>query len=73
MLRLFNEYYCYEHFNSFTYLAIYTYLFLIRQDCIYVLMLRKSMAERKMRFFDYIVRRNTMEIRLMQGKVGGKQ
>ena len=36
-----------------------------------VLMLRKSMAERKMRFFGHIVRKNGMEKRLMQGKVEG--
>ena len=33
---------------------------------------RKNMAERKMRFFGHIVRKNGMEKRLMQGKVGGK-
>ena len=38
-----------------------------------VLMLRKSMAERKMRFFGHIVRNNGMEKRLMQGKVGGQR
>ena len=38
-----------------------------------VLMLRKSMAERKMRFFGHIVRKNGMEKRLMQGKVEGKR
>ena len=38
-----------------------------------VLMLRKSMAERKMRFFGQVVRKNGMEKRLMQGKVEGKR
>ena len=38
-----------------------------------VFMLRKSMAERKIRFFGHIVRKNGMEKRLMQGKVGGKR
>ena len=38
-----------------------------------VRMLRKSMAERKMRFFGHIVRKNGMEKRLMQGKVEGKR
>ena len=38
-----------------------------------VLMLRKSMAERKIRFFGHIVRKNGMEKRLMQGKVEGKR
>ena len=38
-----------------------------------VLVLRKSMAERKMRFFGHIVRKNGMEKRLMQGKVEGKR
>ena len=33
-----------------------------------VLMLRKSMAERKTRFFGHIVRKNGMETRLMQGR-----
>ena len=32
-------------------------------------MLRKSMAERKMRFFGHIVRKNGIEKRLMQGKM----
>ena len=36
-----------------------------------VLMLRKSMAERKMRFFGHIVRKNGMKNRLMQGKMEG--
>ena len=38
-----------------------------------VLMLRKSMAERKMRFFGHIVRKKGMEKRLMQGKMAGKR
>ena len=38
-----------------------------------VLMLRKSMAERKMRLFDHIVQKNGMEKRLMQGKMAGKR
>ena len=33
----------------------------------------KSMAERKMRFFGRIARKNGMEKRLMQGKVGCKR
>ena len=39
-----------------------------------VLMLRKSMAERKMMFFSHIVRKKTVliEKRLIQGKVQGK-
>ena len=37
------------------------------------LMLRKSMSERKMRFFGHIVRKNGMEKRLMQGKMEGKR
>ena len=36
-----------------------------------VLMLRKSMAERKMRFFGHIVQKNGKEKRLMQGKMEG--
>ena len=39
----------------------------------YVLMLTKSMAERKMRLFGHIVRKNGMEKRLMQGKMEGKR
>ena len=38
-----------------------------------VLMLRKSMSERKMRFFGDSVRKNGMEKRLMQGKMEGKR
>ena len=38
-----------------------------------VLMLRKSMAERKMRFFGHIVRKNGMEKSVMQGKTEGKR
>ena len=38
-----------------------------------VLMLRKSMSERKMMFFDHIFRKNGMEKRLMQGKMEGKR
>ena len=38
-----------------------------------VLMLRKSMSEMKMRFFDHLVRKNGMEKRLMQGKMEGKR
>ena len=38
-----------------------------------VLMLRKSMSERKMRFFGHIVRKNGMEKRLMEGKMEGKR
>ena len=38
-----------------------------------VLMLRKSMGERKMRLFGHIVRNNGMEKRLMQGKMEGKR
>ena len=39
----------------------------------YVLMLRKSMAERKMRFFGHIVRKKSIEKDLVQGKGGGKR
>ena len=39
----------------------------------YVLMLTKSLAERKMRLFGHIVRKNGMEKRLMQGKMEGKR
>ena len=38
-----------------------------------ILMLRKSMGERKMRFFDHIVRNNILEKRLMQGKMESKR
>ena len=38
-----------------------------------VLTLTKSMAERKMRFFGHIIRKNGMKNRLMQGKMEGKQ
>ena len=38
-----------------------------------VLMLRKSMSERKMRFFGHIDRKNGIEKRLMQGKMEGKR
>ena len=38
-----------------------------------VLTLGKSMAERKMRLFGHIVRRNDMKNRLMQGKMEGKR
>ena len=38
-----------------------------------VLMLRKSMSERKMRFFGHIVRKNGMEKRLMQGNIEGNR
>ena len=38
-----------------------------------VLMLRKSMLERKMRLFGHIIRKNGMEKRLMQGKMEGKR
>ena len=37
-----------------------------------VLTLRKSMSERKMRFFGHIVRKNDMKNRLLQGKMEGK-
>ena len=39
----------------------------------YMYMLRKSMSERKMRFFGHIVRKNGMEKRLMQRKMEGKR
>ena len=39
----------------------------------WVCLLRKSMSERKMRFFGHIVRKNGMEKRLMQGKMEGKR
>ena len=39
----------------------------------YVLMLRKSMSERKMRLFGHIIRKNGMEKRLMQGNMEGKR
>ena len=38
-----------------------------------VLMLRKSMSERNIRFFDHMVRKNGMEKRLMQWKMEGKR
>ena len=38
-----------------------------------VLILRKSMSERKMRFFGHIVRKNGMEKRLTQGNMKGKR
>ena len=38
-----------------------------------VLMLRNNMAEREMRFFDHIVRKNGMEKSSMQGKMEGKR
>ena len=39
----------------------------------WVLMLRKSMAERNMRFFEHIVRKNSMEKILIQRKMKGKR
>ena len=38
-----------------------------------LLMLRKSMTERKMGFFGHIVRKHGMEKRLMQGQMEGKR
>ena len=38
-----------------------------------VLMLRKSMSERKIRFVGHIVRKNGMEKRMMQGNMEGKR
>ena len=38
-----------------------------------VFILGKSMAERQMRFFGHIVRKNSMEKRLIQGKLEGKR